>query len=146
MSERVNPDMWAFPTADDFNTQDSVHRWVLDVLQMRITLDRKFKAMCDLLANNATLVNMHQEALLTIWAQMQAQTTDMYFKMTRDNYFVQAMPTNQPPIDPEQAIVMVDLADLAAIPTENLINSSSKRERELDEFLEENHAAQRQRR
>ncbi len=143
MSERANPDMWAFPTANDFNLQDSVHRWVLDLLQLRTTLDERFKAICDLLANNVNLVHMQQQAVLTMWAQMQAQTTDMYFKMTRDNYFVQAMPTNQPPIDPEQAIGMIDLADLATIPTEN-ISPSSKRERELDEFLEE-HAAQRQR-
>tara|TARA_B100000519_G_scaffold180314_1_gene171746 strand:+ start:976 stop:1536 length:561 start_codon:yes stop_codon:yes gene_type:complete len=138
MSDRAN--MWAFPTPDDFNLKDSVHQWVLDVMRLRTTLDREFKAMCDLLASNVNVVQLHQQAVLAVWAQMQAETNDMYFKMTRDNYFVQAMPTNEPPIDPEQAIVMVDLS---TIPTESLLE---KREREfdVDEFFEE-HASLRQR-
>ena len=60
MSEQANPGTWAFPTAADFNLQDSVHRWVVDILQLRIALDRDFKAICDLLANNVNLLHMHQ--------------------------------------------------------------------------------------
>ena len=138
MSDRAN--MWAFPTPDDFNLQDSVHQWVLDVMRLRTTLDREFKAMSDLLANNVKVVQLHQQALLNVWAQMQAETNDMYFKMMRDNYFVQAMPTNEPPIDPVQAIVTVDLS---TIPTESLLEKR-EREFELDELFEE-HASLRQR-